>query len=54
MFANTDSSKNLFLHQIKAAREFRANEKDREIAACCIQNYFRKWLKHFHLTKKTM
>ncbi|XP_031779888.1 ubiquitin-protein ligase E3B isoform X3 [Nasonia vitripennis] len=51
---NNNSSKNLFLDQIKAAREFRANEKDREIAACCIQNYFRKWLKHLHFTTKAM
>ena len=54
MFKTGESSKDYFLQQTKAAREERANEKDREIAANRIQKCVRLWLKRLHLTTRTL
>lgn len=51
MFQQTESSKGSFLEQTKAAREERALEKRKELAATQIQAYIRGWLarKRFEL-----
>lgn len=44
MFKAEEPSKDSFLQQMKAAREERAHEKDREAAVILIQAYIRGWL----------
>jgi hypothetical protein len=44
------SSKNYFLLQTRTARKQRANEKNRENAARCIQKCFRIWINRKHFT----
>lgn len=54
MFSATESEKNSFLEQTKAAREERAQEKKRENAAIRIQAHIRGFIARRKYQKKIM
>ncbi|XP_056636344.1 ubiquitin-protein ligase E3B [Diorhabda sublineata] len=54
MFHKTENSKGNFLEQTKAAREERALEKKREVAATLIQAHVRGWLRRLQFTRSIL
>lgn len=54
MFGVAESNKTSFLEQNKAAREERAMEKRKDIAAIIIQSVIRGWLARRRFTKIIM
>jgi ubiquitin-protein ligase E3 B len=54
MFNASESKKDGFLEQTKAAREERAQEKRRDQAATSIQAYIRGWLSRKRFAKEIL
>lgn len=54
MFHKTENQKCSFLEQTKAAREERALEKKRDLAATIIQAHIRGWLARLKFTQNIL
>lgn len=54
MFHKTENSKGSFLEQTKAAREERAMEKRKDVAATLIQANIRGWLTRIKFTQNVL